>query len=918
MRTAAIVLIILMSLSASSYAEVTQGVDRLVVAGVDFDYPGELPKSLPGLVGISPGDEYSPKAVRRSIRLIYLMGMFTDIIVEGTKTPDGLVLTYHLVPKKRVEEIDVDGTDELSDKKVLGSMAIKVGDYLDGKLLDKSKENISKLMLDEGLREGNAEIEVGFIDDLTARLVVHVNEGRTTIVKDISFEGETRLSKEALTDELEFEPGDVLKKAELEKSVENLTALYVRENYVNVEADAEGTWFEAAAAHVVINIDAGPRLEVAFDGNSELSDSKLKDVLTFWEDKDVSPENVAANLERIAEFYHDKGYYHAAVTARTEQGGPPPRVFVRFIIMEGPRSELERITFTGNRSVEDDEILDAIELSESSVFSSSYVTDKKVEEDGERIKALYESRGFLGAEVRPGDLEFSDDGTKTVVNFDITEGTRTYLEAVRFTGNNAIAREKLEPVVSGGVGLPFNPKLVDEYRRDILNMYSQMGYIHATVDADKEFSEDGAKVDLVFDIKEGIPVSIGNIILRGNLDTKDTVIMRELLFKPAGVYDYEKILRSQQKIFKLGFMSQVKIQPVDPDKIEPVKDILISVKERPAGTVEFGVGYGDFDKFRGFAEVSYGNLFGYGHKVSARGELSTKETKAILGYRWPWFGGWPMDFRSNLVYLKAEKPNYDIKDFIASAGFDKTFGEHVTASITYQFERIQLDAPPDAVLAPEDKDKSNIASITPSAVIDYRDNPFNPSTGSVHGATLKWASNYLGSTVDFAKLTAQTSWYFPVYKGVVFAASARGGLARSGSDLVEVPISERFFLGGASSLRGFEFETVSPTAADGTPIGGDRMVLFNIELRIPLPYGFGLVGFLDAGNSWLENKGNIASSGSGVDTHVRTVGGLRYGAGAGIRYETPVGPLRLDWGFKLDRREGEDIGELHFTLGQAF
>lgn len=909
MKTAAIVLLMLMSCIAVSHADTPARPDRPRVAGVRFDYPGELPESLPGLVHIGPGDEYSPKAVRRSIKLIYMMGMFNDIIAEGTETPGGIVLTYHLMPKKRVEDINVDGTDELSNRQVLSAMAVKEGDYLEQKLVEKSVENIRGLMVDEGLRDGSVKIEAAYIDSLTAELDVLVNEGRPSIIKDIKFEGDRALADEELLCELEFEAGDVLKKAELEKSVESLTALYVKENYVNVEVDGGGTWYEEGAAHVVIKVDAGPKLEVAFEGNDEFSDSRLKEVLTFWEDKDVSPENVTENLEKLTEFYHEKGYYYAAVTAKTEQSGPPQRVSVRFIIIEGPRSKLVEITFTGNSSIEDDDILDAVELGESSVFGSSYVTDKKVEEDAKRIKALYESRGFLGAEVRPGVIEFSDDGAEASISFDIAEGIRTYLAGARFIGNNSMPAEKLETFVKKGYGEPFNPQLVNEYRNGMLNLYSENGFIHATVDVQRELSDDGKKAELVFDIKEGIQVHIGDIILRGNLDTRDTVILRELLFKRGGVYDYEKILRSQQRIFKLGFMSQVKIQPVDPDRTEPVKDLLISVRERDAGAVEFGVGYGDFDRFRGFAEVSYRNLFGYGHRVSARGELSTKEAKGILGYRWPWFGGWPLDFRSSLVYLDAEKPNYDIKDFIASAGFDKTFGEHVTSSITYQFERIELTAPPDAVLAPEDRDKSNIASITPSVVLDYRDNPFNPSSGSVHGATLKWASDYLGSTVDFGKLTAQTSWYFPVYKGVVFGLSARAGIVRSASDTVEVPISERFFLGGASSLRGFEFESVSPVGSDGTPVGGDRMVLFNIEMRIPLPYGFGLVGFLDAGNAWLENKGT---------GEVRTVGGLRYGAGAGIRYDTPVGPLRLDWGFKLDRRVGEDIGELHFTLGQAF
>jgi outer membrane protein assembly factor BamA len=183
----------------------------------------------------------------------------------------------------------------------------------------------------------------------------------------------------------------------------------------------------------------------------------------------------------------------------------------------------------------------------------------------------------------------------------------------------------------------------------------------------------------------------------------------------------------------------------------------------------------------------------------------------------------------------------------------------------------------------------------------------------VHAVIIKIASRYLGSTVDFAKLTLQTGWFFPVYKNILFAFSARGGIEGWFQDKFEIPISERFFLGGASSIRGYNFETVAPRAKDGTPTGGDSMALFNLELRFPLPYEFGFVTFIDAGNAWLLSR-NVS-----VENFKQTgTGGLRYGAGVGLRYNTPVGPFRLDYGFKLNPLPGESRGQLHFTIGQAF
>jgi len=897
--------IILILVLCSGLATAAETVARPKVAEVRFDYPGDLPESLPGLVTVKPGEELSPRAVRESIRLIYLMGMFSDIQVVGNETDKGLVVTFRLVPKRRADDIEVEGADELSSGEVLDAMTLKEGDYLEGKLIAKSNEDVKRLMRDEGLPDGSVRITEKDIDPLAADVIVNLDEGMPAIVRDISFEGYLALPEKELRREMEFGLGDVLTKADIDETTENLTNMYVDSNYVDASVDMDKTRYEPGEAHVVITVDAGPLLDVTFEGNESYSDGKLRDLLSFWQDKDVSPENVTANLDRLVEFYHDNGYYYCAITARTEQGKQPPSVSVRFIIVEGPRSKLTRVSFSGNGSIEDDDLLEVMGLAESSVFKSRRITDAMVEEDVKRIKSLYESRGFLKAEVRPSEIEFSDDGTTAGISFDITEGPRTSIHSIIFTGNSGVTDEELRTVIPQETGAWYNPQSIGEYKNQILNLYSQKGYIHASIDVQSTLSEDGTAVDLDFRIEEGIPVYIGRVILRGNLDTKDVVILRELLFKPGGVYDYEKILRSQQRIFKLGFMSQVKIQPVNPDKIERKKDLLITVKERDAGTIEFGAGYGEYDRYRGFVETSYSNLWGYGHRVSVRGELSTKESKAILSYRWPWFGGVPMDFRSSLVYLDAQKPNYDIRDFIASLGFDKSFGEHLTASLYYQYEKLDLNAPPGAVLLPEDKDKSNLASISPSLVLDYRDNPFNPTTGSVHALNIKWAASVLGSSVDFVKLTLQTSWYFPLYKRIIFAVSGRGGLEGWFSSKVEVPISERFFLGGASSLRGFKFESVSPLSADGVPVGGDTMLLFNAELRFPLPYGFGLVTFLDAGNVWLKDRSNV-------------VNGLRYGTGIGIRYDTPVGPLRLDYGVNLDPIPGESRGVLHFTLGQAF
>ncbi|MHB8173718.1 MAG: outer membrane protein assembly factor BamA [Nitrospirota bacterium] len=918
--------------NAPPSADPPQPVDRYQakVAGVVFDYPGKLPPDVYQLVEVKKGGPLSPRLIRDSIKLLYLKGLFKNIIAEGQNTPQGTVVTFRLIPKIRITRVKINGNKELPGKKIIARMALKEGDFIEPQRLKETNDAVLRLYRDNGFPQAKVRIEPKETSPLTGELLVDIEEGAPTIISGVSFTGGPVLPEKELVKiaaKVGIKPGGRLIKNNLDNAVTRLTDYYVKKDYVKADVEQRVTVSSGAAA-AGFRINAGPKLEVKFDGNRKLSRKELNKVLTFWEDRDVSEDSVSENLDKLQKYYKKEGFYFVQVKSTMEESAAPPKVKVTFSIKEGPRATLEHVYLRGNKVLKTDLIKKSMALHGSGIIIKERVTDEAIKQDAERIRSLYESEGFLKARIKPEPIKFYDKDTRADVTFDIAEGPRTYVLSRRIIDGEGVPGKKVEAAIKQKVGEPFDPQRIKEDENNMISLFSNAGYTGATIDTGREFVDGGRGVKLSYVISQGSPVKVGRIILRGNVATKDRTVLREMLVKTGDPFDYEKILMSQQRIYRLGFFSQVRIKPVDPEKVESSKDLLVTVRERDAGRVEFGAGYGDWDRLRGFAQVGYINLFGLGHSISLRGDASFKETKAIATYKWPWFMGLNLNYRTSLVYLDADKPNYHIRDLIGITGFDKTFGKHVTSSLNYQYEKIKFgDIKAGAALAPEDKNKSNLASISPSIVFDFRDNPFNPTKGSVHALILKYASTFFGSTVNMLKATAQTSWYYPLYNGIIGGFSARGGIESSLGGALKIPISERFFIGGASSLRGYSYESVAPLNRFGNPVGGDSMAIFNVEVRFPLPYNFGLVTFLDAGNAWLLNKNILAGGAPGrTDLITRTgtgleqsgTNGLRYGAGLGIRYETPVGPLRLDYGFKLNRRPGESAGELHFTLGQAF
>ena len=924
LHTCAFCIVLLMLTSPAAAADLS----GLPVTGIslvdEHGAPWPRAERLLPLAGLRPGDVFSPGAVRDGIAFLYLKGLFTDIQVDAFPDNKGVRLVYTLLPVTIIETVKVTGNHAVSTDAVRTALPRLEGQEFREDRLPELKERVLALYRDEGyVAAAIAMVAKPAKEPHRAVLTISIEEHEPTLIEAITFTGNTVFQDKDLLRVMKSRPGRPMRNSLLlETDRDAVLEKYWSTGYPAARTGPVNMSYRDSRATVRMQIIEGPKVRVRFSGNHAKSDKELRELLLIWSEHDASPAIIESSAEKIKTAYREAGYRDAAIAAKSIDGDGT--LDVLFSVTEGPRVKTKNIIITGAVFMTPEQLKEELNLREPGWFTAEPFREDLLAKDTEYVHDRYVDAGFLAAVVK-SRVEVAANGTEALVMIDIAEGPRTLIRNIIFEGNSAQSGAELRGRIGLKAGDPFSDRLVEEDRYRILSAYVSKGYLYARVDAER--SEEGNFIDLTFRINEDRMVRIGRIILRGNESTDDHVILRELDVHPGDPYDYGAVLSGQQHIYRLGFFSLVRFEPLHAGEKEYSRDMLLIVEERPAGSVELGVGYGDLDRFRASAEVSYRNLWGQAQFLGLRVAASDIVEQAVVNFREPWFLNQRLEAGVRLAWSDEKRLNADTREIYyqtrkteIATGLSRSLENGLKLSLIYQFENVDnYNVRPAAILSADDSGRVRVSSITPGVVMDLRDDPFNPRRGSLHGLAVKEALYMLGSQADFTKLTAQTSWYFPVTRQSVLALSGRGGIAFPQRDTKTIPIHERFYLGGATTLRGYLQDSVGPsaTAADGavTPLGGESMVLANAELRLSQTEGFGTVFFIDAGR--VRRPDTVEMTMPGVIVRADAPP-YRASYGIGIRYNTPVGPLRLDYGQKINRRSGESPGELHFNVGNMF
>jgi outer membrane protein insertion porin family len=845
------------------------------------------------LLDLREDKDLDRSSLRLGLKRAFLKGLFEDIVVESPDTEDN-VITITVKEKSIIKSIEIQGNNYFSGRFIRKNVSIKKGERLNGMKLSTSIAALTDVLRKKGFPDCKVTYSLSDPQRNKVIITLMIDEGEPLRVREIKISGGPEEDKEAVSKRLKLSAGDVFDRTSVDQSIERIKSDFRKRDHIDTQADY---FFEKGDLN--IRFDAGKKLTVEFDGNGTIGSSSLKKEIPFYELDEFSDDLLEETVVRIVGLYHSEGFPDAQIAPVVTTGDR--NIIVRFYIHEGERCFIDRIDFAGAR-IPVDKLKNIIQLQTGGYYNPDTVTA-----DGDSLREFYHSLGYLYVNVQEPEVETKDN--KSAIIFRITEGIQVMVTAVNIKNNKVISTEEIIRNIPLKNGNPYNEVDIFDSRIKIQNLYRNRGFLESSVMIEREISNDKAAV--TFNVEEGNESFFGKNVVIGNRDTRREVISRSLLHKEKDPLNYSLLLGERQRLYRTGLFTDVEAVPWQ--MADHTRDVLYRLEEGNAGAVEFGLGYGEYEKFRGFMGISYKNLFGMNRQLSFRTELSTLNRRLILQYFEPYFLSSELAFRALVIHeykkelnIDTREVNYRLNRDTATAGLEKKLGERLKGEIFYELDNVKTyDVKPDIVLTHEDTGTLLISGLKAGLIYDGRDNPVNPRDGILGGITYKVATALLFSQTDFNKIQMYANRYFALSKNIVLALSIRGGVAKGFSHTSELPLVERFFLGGRTTVRGYSQDTLGPKGSDNNPTGGNAFLMGNIEFRFDIWKDFGLVTFLDSGNVWQKAE-------------QVTVQDLKYTTGLGLRYSTPVGPLSIDYGYKLNREKGESKGAIHFSVGQSF
>ena len=731
---------------------------------------------------------------------------------------------------------------------------------------------------------------------------------RRELVTQVRVTGNKRIEADAIERIIRTKAGDELRAGELSKDMKNI---YKMGYFEDIRVEAEAT--EGGKA-IIFHVQEKPTIrKISFSGNRVFNGEKLQENLSVSTGSILNIFTIKSNIDQLEAMYKDKNYHNVKIDYTTH-ARDNNQADIEFVIEEGEKVRIKEIIFQGNTTYSDKTLKKVISTSEKGFFSwltsSGELDRQELSQDAARIMGHYQTNGFIHAKVAEPVVDFQDKWIQ--ITFKIEEGEQFTVGTIDIDGELILPKEKLMPNLQISKSPFFNRETV---RKDIIwltDLYADAGFAHADISPLTKENRESHIVDITYTISKKDKVYFENIDISGNTRTRDKVIRRELRIYEKEVYSGSRLKRSVRNLNRLDFFEDVRVDTPEgstPDKM----NVKVEVVEKPTGMFTFGAGYSTVDDFFVTGSIAQRNLFGRGQVLKLSGQVGGSSDLYNIGFTEPWMFDIPLSGTINIYRTSRDYDTYDRMSTGGGIGVSYPVFDYTRASLSYRYDVTDIsDIQDDASDNITELEGANATSAVSTGLkYDSRDRVFNTTEGQDHSLTLTYAG--LGGDIGFYKVVGKLGWYVPLFKGLTTFLHAESGYVEEISGYT-LPDYEKFYLGGMNSVRGFDFQgiNIKTLNSDGevSEEGGQQYVQFNVELTYPLLKDIGVVGVV------FYDTGNVYGPNDPID-----LGDLRQAAGYGIRWYSPIGPIRIEGGHILDPRkeDGEDSGvKWEFSMGGAF
>ena len=922
------------------------------------------------LVETRTGEVLTIAGVRQTIDHFVTLGRYADIQVFAEPDGAGVRLRYDVVSIARIVGVRFEGALGVEESVLRTELVDQFGATPASARLPE----IAQALVTRYQTHGYPAVRVA------PRLVPEARPGAVVAVLAVAPGTQVTLRRatvdgnagaEGLLQRLGLQPGRPVDREVLDQRVRDAEDGLRKDGYYEAVVSLAATDAGPGLVDVAVRGDRGDRVHVTFAGDA-LPEDRRRTLVPIARLRSVDEEVVEDGSRNLEQYLRLEGY--RAATAPAARRRATGVLQITFTVKRGPLYVLGPVAFTGVSGLPRAELDPLMKLVPGEPF-----VDARVATVAAAIAEYYRVRGYASVRVTPR-LAFPDTSAEVRVpvdlHLDVVEGPRTVVTAVRFEGVTAVPPAELLQSMALTAGKPYYRPQQAIDREAIERRFRNLGYQRAAVEARTGFAPDGGAVELTYAVREGPQTRVDHVLVSGTVRTSQDLVRRELTLGPGSPLGYDAVLESQQRLSALGLFRRVRITEAPHGADDTSRDLLVEVEEASSASLSYGgglevgrrprIGAGGqaTDRLdvapRGFFEVTRRNLWGKNRSLSlltsvslrptdpgvdagpaAQGGYGLNQYRVVGTFREPRAFKTPGDAQLSAFLERGIRSSFNFDRRGVRADYARRLPGGITLLGRYLYDFTTLFdtkiAAADQLLIDRLFPQVTISALFGSALRDSRNDVLDPERGSVLGTDVELALRPLGSEVGFAKGFGQAFGYrrLPGRRPFVVAAGARVGLARgfeqrvprfdgtgqpvpdaAGNQVVDVvadlPASERFFAGGDSTVRGFALDRLGTQAtlnADGFPTGGNALLVLNAELRTPHVKGVGLVGFVDAGNVFRRARDFAVDE-------------MRGAAGVGFRYRSPLGPLRFDVGFKLDRRDFTRGSErrvvYHLSLGQAF